>query len=66
MGFDEKRIRSSVDKLLKAKGKGSQVRIESFFAAKPSTNPPKAAPAKRKEAPAKGGKGAPAAAKKKK
>lgn len=51
MGFDEKRIRSSCEKLAKAKGKGNQGRIESFFAAKPHPNPPAA---KRKEPPAKG------------
>lgn len=70
MGFDEKRIRSSCEKLVKAKGKGNQVRIENFFAAKPGTNPA-AAPAgkaaagsgKRKAEPAaKAGKGAAAAA----
>lgn len=70
MGFDEKRIRSSCEKLRKAKDKGNQVRIENFFAAKPNPNPPavkgKAALAngKRKDAPAKGGAGA--GAKKKK
>ncbi|KAJ1635089.1 PIN domain-like protein [Pavlovales sp. CCMP2436] len=55
MGFDEKRIRSGLEKLQKAKGKGNQGRIESFFKAQPP--PAGAAGAKRKEAPGAKGKG---------
>lgn len=61
MGFEEKRIRTGCDRMLKSKGKANQGRMESFFSVKPSTNPPKpklaaaASGSKRKEAP--GGKG---------
>jgi 5'-3' exonuclease len=49
MGFQESRVRSGCEKLQKAKGKGNQGRIESFFKVQPPV-----AGAKRKEAPAKG------------
>ena len=38
-GFDEKRVRSSIEKLRKAKGKSSQTRMDSFFKVLPTANP---------------------------
>ena len=53
--FDEKRVRAAVERIVAAKGKASQGRLESFFAAAP--RPEGAAGAKRKAPPAAEAKG---------
>jgi flap endonuclease-1 len=66
--FDEKRVRAAVERIVAAKGKASQGRLESFFKAAPRPEGAAGAGAKRKEAPAeakgKGGKGGGGKAKK--
>ena len=53
--FDEKRVRAAVERIVAAKGKASQGRLESFFKAAPA--PEGGAGAKRKAPPAPEGKG---------